>query len=53
MQNMMCAIRIVPKPSEKMLTFKKSVRSAAASTTSGVAIGTKMRRFVAPRPRNP
>ena len=32
--------------------LRKSASSEAPSTTSGVTIGTKMRKFVAPRPRN-
>ncbi len=47
---MTCAITIVQKPVETP-RLRKSVRSDAPSTTSGVVIGRKMKRFVAPRPR--
>jgi hypothetical protein len=48
-------MRIVPKPrggSTPRGLFKKSVSSEAPKTISGVAMGRKMRRFVAPLPRN-
>ena len=51
MQNMMCAIRIVVVPSgNAMLT--NSVSRDEPMTTSGVAIGMKISRLVAARPRN-
>ena len=52
MQNVMCAIRIVQKPNTKF-RFRKSVRSDAPMTISGVDSGRKIRRFVTLRPRNP
>ena len=50
--NMTWAMKIVQKPSVKTLVmFRKSVRSEAPRTISGVAIGRKTRMFVGPRPR--
>ena len=49
--NITCAMKIVTNPSWKIaVVFRKSVRSDAPSTISGVAIGRKMSTFVAPRP---
>src|SRR6478609_7327173 len=46
-QNMMCAIRIVPKPSEPEKPAEtKSASSDEPSTISGAAIGRKISRFV-------
>ena len=50
MQNMMWAITIVQKPSA-VPRFRKSVSRDAPRTISGAVSGTKMSRFVAPRPR--
>jgi hypothetical protein len=50
MLNVMCAIRIVRKPSGTP-KLRKSVRSDEPMTISGVAIGRKMSKFVAPLPR--
>ena len=47
----MCAIRIVPKPCG-IFQLRKSVRSEAPITISGVVIGTKISRFVVAEPRN-
>ena len=52
MLNMMCAIRIVPKPSGTDM-LRKSVSSEAPRTISGDDMGRKISRFVVPRPRNP
>ena len=50
--NMTWAMKIVQKPSGKTLVMlRKSVRSEAPRTISGVAIGRKTRTFVDPRPR--
>ena len=51
MQNITWAMTMVPKP---RLTprLRNRASSEAPSTTSGVAIGRKMVRFVAVRPRN-
>ena len=49
--NMTWAMKIVPKPSWKIaVVFRNSVSSDAPSTISGVDIGRKTRRFVAPAP---
>ena len=48
MLNMMCAIRIVVKP-VACRPIENSDSSEAPSTISGVAIGRKMNKFVAPR----
>ena len=50
-QNMMWAIRIAVWPSG-MRRLRNSVSSDEPITTSGVAIGMKMSRLVAERPRN-
>ena len=44
-------MKIVRKPGVKTRAFTNSVRSEAPSTISGVAMGRKISRFVAPRPR--
>ena len=51
MQNMTCAMTMVVVPSARPM-FRKSASSDAPSTTSGVAIGRKIVRLVAVRPRN-
>ena len=50
--NMMCAIRIVAKPSCGVPRFRNSESSAAPSTTSGVASGMKMKKLTGARPLN-
>ena len=54
MQNMMWAMTIVQKPSCRPTwrSLHEIVSSDAPRTTSGVAIGRKISRFVAVRPRN-
>lgn len=49
-QNMMCAMRIVQKPSCAPM-LRKSVSRDAAMTTSGIAIGRKISELIAPRAR--
>jgi hypothetical protein len=49
MLNAMCAMRIVPNPCG-ILQFRKSARSDAPITISGVVIGTKISRLVVPDP---
>jgi hypothetical protein len=51
--NMTWAMKIVQNPSWKTaVVLRKSVRSDAPRTISGVDIGRKMRRFVLARPTN-
>ena len=52
MQNITCAMKIVQKPVATP-RLRNSASSDAPSTISGVDIGRKMSRFVAPRPRKP
>ena len=49
--NITCAMKIVMKPARAAVVLRKSVRSDAPSTISGVDIGRKTSRFVEPRPR--
>jgi hypothetical protein len=50
-QNMMCAIKIVQKPSSiSCRPLTNNASSDEPMTTSGVAIGRKISRFVAERP---
>src|SRR5215213_3806208 len=51
MLNMMCAMRIVPKP-VATLRLRNSVSSDAPITISGVVIGRKISRLSGPRPRH-
>ncbi len=51
MQNMTCAMTIVLKP-RLIFRLRNSASSEAPRTTSGVAIGRKIVRLVAVRPRN-
>ena len=52
-QNMMCAIRIVQKPScPAKPAPTNSASSEEPSTISGAAIGRKITRLAADRPRN-
>ena len=50
--NITCAIRIVAKPSCGAPQLRNCERSAAPSTTSGVASGMKMKKFTGPRTLN-
>ena len=50
--NMMCAIRIVAKPSCGVPQLRNCESSAAPSTTSGVASGMKMKKLTGERPLN-
>ena len=51
MQNMMCAITTVQKPSGIRM-FRNNANSDEPRTTSGVAMGRKINRLVVDRPRN-
>ena len=53
MQNMMCAMRIVPNPSQPPNpAATKRASSEEPITISGVAIGRKISRFMLDRPEN-
>ncbi len=49
--NMVCAATMVQKPSDAPM-LRNCASSDAPSTTSGVAIGRKMRTLIAPRALN-